>query len=252
MRWKNEADDKDVETVTRLMILKLRMRTVSKVWTMAILAQAITSAVLMLIVWGAAVAAPAYELSVKVRTLSSTKVEFTVTTNIPLPVEVMVGVDLADQRPDETYIGYTERLRLASPVTVHVLDTSEARKPLPSGNYEAVVSFYQRWGAKNGNPAAASIPDMEAKQLIVIEGSGESADLARSRNKMQMWVMENFVMNSPWNERYYVERLGNYEKSRATLSHLHDAYYFPRADMTLLVNRLKNDVTVWRLGRASK
>lgn len=252
MRWKNEADDKDVETVTRLMILKLRMRTVSKVWTMAILTQAIASAVLMLIVWGAAVAAPAYELSVKARTLSSTKVEFTVTTNIPLPVEVMVGVDLADQRPDETYIGFTERLRLASPVTVHVLDTSEARKPLPSGNYEAVVSFYQRWGAKNGNPAAASVPDMEAKQLIVIEGSGESADLARSRNKMQMWVMENFVMNSPWNERYYIERLGNYEKSKATLSHLHDAYYFPRADMTLLVNRLKNDVTVWRLGRASK
>lgn len=205
----------------------------------------------MLIVSGAAIAAPV-ELNVKARALDSTKIEFTVTTNIPLPVEVMIGVDLADQRPDETYIGYTERLRLASPVTVHVLDTSEARTPLPSGNYEAVVSFYQRWGAKNGNPAAAPIPDMEAKQLIAIEGSGDSADLVRSRNKMQMWVMENFVMNSPWDERYYVERLGNYEKSKATMSHLHDAYYFPRADMTLLVNRLKNDVTVWRLGRASQ
>ena len=219
---------------------------------MAILTRATISAVLMLVVSGAATAAPAYELSVKAHILSSTKVELTITTNIPLPVEVMASIDLADQRPDETYIGYTKRLRLALPVTVHVLDTSQAREPLPSGNYEAVVSFYQRWGAKDGNPAAASIPDMEAKQLIAFKGSGETADLVRSRNEKQNWVMENFVMNSPWNERYYIGRIGNYEKSKATLSHLHDAYYFPMADMTLLVNRLRNDITVWRLGRASK
>lgn len=164
----------------------------------------------------------------------------------------MASIDLVNQRPKDTYIGYTKRLRLDLPVTIHVIDTSEARRTLPSGKYEAVVSFYQRWGAKNGNPAAASVPNIEAKQLIAIEGSGESADLVRSRNKMQMSIMENFVMNSPWNERYYIERLGDYEKYKSTMSHLHDAYYFPKADMTLLVNRLKNDVTIWRLGRASR
>ena len=77
-------------------------------------------------------------------------------------------------------------------------------------------------------------------------------DAVKSRNAKKIWVMENIIMNMPWDEKAMVEQLGQYEKSDSTLSHLHDAYFFPEADMTLIVNRFKHEITIWRSGRASR
>ena len=60
--------------------------------------------------------------------------------------------------------------------------------------------------------------------------------------------MGNIGMNVPWNRENFEARLGPAQKGPSTMSRLHDAYYFPNADMTFLVNRLKNEVTVWRVG----
>ena len=193
-----------------------------------------------------------YELSITAREISSTKIELIIKTNIPLPVEVMTGVDLAGQKRKDIYIGYSERIRLELPTTVHVLDTAKSDKSLPSGQYEAVVSFYKRWGAKKGNPDARSVPDMEASSPISLGGDGTSAENEHARRQAQKWVIENVPMQHPWNEAFFVDRLGHYKMYKATLSHLHDAYYFPDADMTLIVNRLKQEVTIWRFGRAYK
>jgi hypothetical protein len=79
--------------------------------------------------------------------------------------------------------------------------------------------------------------------------SGQSSDQAQKAVIMQKWVMENVISGTPWNEAAFRQQLGRSEKYPSTMSHLHDAYYFPTPDMTLLVNRLKGEVSVWRFGR---
>ena len=187
-------------------------------------------------------------MSVEATPLDATHVKFVVTTNMPTPVEVMASIGLEGQKPDDVFIGTNEKVTLNGPRTEFVLDTSDARKPLPSGNYEAEVAFYPRWGADNGNPAAKSVPKLSTKARVELSGSGESRANAERRNELQRWVMSNVNMNVPWNRANYEAKLGKARKGPSTMSHLHDAYYFPDADMTFLVNRLKNEVTVWRMG----
>lgn len=191
------------------------------------------------------------EITLQVEAISDKDVRFTVTTNLPPPIEVMASVSLANQRPDATWIGHQQRVTLTQPTTTFVFDTSGAQRPLPTGEYEAEISFYPRWGAA-GSPAAQRAPEITATQRVRLTGSGMSRADAELRNERQRWVMENVIMHTPWDERAFVARLGGYEKSQADLSHLHDAYYFPGADMTLVVNRLLGEVTIWRMGRASR
>ena len=188
------------------------------------------------------------EISLEASTQSDTRIQFVVTTNLPTPVEVMAGVGLVGQKPDDVFIGHNERVTLESSRTEFVIDTSRVRKALPSGEYDAQVSFYPRWGAENGNPAARTAPELEATDRITLGGSGENRADAEQRNVLQRWVMLNISMNVPWNREDFEARLGPATKGPSTMSRSHDAYYFPNADMTFLVNRLKNEVTVWRMG----
>jgi hypothetical protein len=191
-------------------------------------------------------------LAVVPRPLDRHRVEFTITTNMPLPIQVATSVDLAGQKGQDIYIGYQgEHLTLSEPVTVAVLDTSQAEKPLPAAEYEASVNFFPRWGAE-GNALAADAPPLEAKALFKLEGSGGSAKDAMLLKERQRWVMLNVISRTRWNRTYFEKRLGKAEKRHADLSPLHDAYYFPGADMTLIVNRLKNEVSIWRKGQETR
>ncbi len=188
------------------------------------------------------------QLDVQAVSQGDTKVQFTIKTNLPTPVEVMVGVSLEGQNPKDVFIGHSERITLETSETTFVLDTSNARDALPAGEYLAEVNFYNRWGAENGNPAAKTAPDIEVSVPLSLGGSGENRADAERRNELQRWVMSNIGMNVPWNRENYEERLGPAKKGPSTMSRLHDAYYFADADITFLVNRVKNEVTVWRMG----
>lgn len=191
-------------------------------------------------------------LNVVPRALDKHRVEFTITTNMPLPIQVATSVDLAGQKGQDVYIGYQgEHLTLVKPLTVTVLDTALADKPLPNAEYEASVNFYPRWGAE-GNLLAASAPPLEAKALFKLGGSGGTAKGAMLLKERQKWVMLNVIAHTPWDQFAFQKRLGKMEKRQSDLSHLHDAYYFPGADMTLIVNRLKNEVSVWRMGQETR
>lgn len=188
------------------------------------------------------------KLSIATRLLDEGRISFDVETTIPLPVEVMAGVSLKGQAPDDVFIGYSERFRIEKANTSFVLDTRLATDPLPDGDYEATVTFYPRRGANNGNPSAKSVPELRAKSDISLTETGVNRSSAERKNELQRWVMLNLEMNMPWNRATFEEKLGKAVKGPSTMSHLHDAYYFPEADVTLLVNRLKNEMTVWRLG----
>ncbi|MCJ9429412.1 hypothetical protein [Kordiimonas marina] len=190
-------------------------------------------------------------IQVEARALDDHRVKFIITTDAPTPIQVMASVDLAGQKPNDTYVGYDQRVTLTGRVTTAVLDTAKASSPLPSARYNATVDFYPRWGAK-GNSRAAHIPEMHAKTKLRLVGGGKSRASIVLQNKRQKWVISTVYMGYPWDLRKFEKRLGKSEKSPSTMSHLHDAYYFPGADVTLLVNRLKNEVTIWRIGKATK
>lgn len=189
------------------------------------------------------------KLELQAETISKDEVRFTVTTNLPTPFDVATGINLAGQKDDDVWIGYSEFVTLTQPTTTFTLDTSKAQKPLPSGDYEAEVNFYPNW---KQNAALKAVPKLTAIKPIALKASGKSAEVAMLRNERQRWVMSSTHMNMPWDEQLYVDKLGPYQKSQADMSHLHDAYYFPEADMTLIVNRLKNELTIWRMGRDSR
>lgn len=174
-------------------------------------------------------------------------------TNLPLPVEVMASVNLVGQKPDDVFIGTGgERMTVSEERTEFTVDAVDANgEPLPAGQYEVEVSFYPRWGAKN--EAAKNVPDTEGlSKPFPLTNDEVSAGEAKQIKDRQRWVMLNVISRSPWDEQMFVSRLGKFEKSPSQLSRLHDAYYFPGADMTLIVNRLKGEVSVWRIGRASQ
>ena len=56
-----------------------------------------------------------YSISVQATPISAYVVSLVVTTNIPLPVEVMAGVSAKGQAPTDTFIGVSERVMLTSP-----------------------------------------------------------------------------------------------------------------------------------------
>lgn len=193
-----------------------------------------------------------YTMSVSAKPVSPYGAEFTVKSNIPLPVEIMAGISLKGQKPDDTYIGYSERIKLASSKQTFIIDPSSQNKKLPSGVFVAEVTFYPRWGAKNGNPKASIIKRQISDSVeFRLDGSGESSNDTIERNKLQTWVMENVIVGTVWNEQNFVRRLGEYKTIKADRN-LHEGFYFPKADMTILVNTYKGTVSTWRIGRASK
>lgn len=195
-------------------------------------------------------------IQVEATPISPTVIKTIITTNLPLPVTVMASVDLPDQAGDDVYIGYSERVTLINPRTETLIDTSSgstsspANTPLPSGAYDLNVTFYPRWGAPDNPKAAALTSDVVGRTRVELGGSGASRETAQLMNDRRRWVMENVVVHTPFDETSFRRRLGDFEKSAATLNN-HDAYYFPGADMTMIVNRTRRDVAIWRMGKAS-
>ena len=189
-------------------------------------------------------------LSLVATPVSDTIVEFVVKTDAPTPIRVAAGVDLAGQDDTDTYIGHSEFVTLTGPSTTFTIDTGKADQPIPSGSYEAEVTFYQRWGAKD-NPAAADVEDMAAATVIELRGSGQTRETAEEANVARRWVMENVVSRTPWDEDDFVRRLGPHEKLEAVRRPVIEAYFFPRVDMTILVYSQRDEVMVWRMGRAT-
>ena len=132
------------------------------------------------------------QLELSVRMLSDVEIELTVSTNIPLPIDVMASVNLMGQKPDDVWIGLQERIRLTTSPQIVVLDASKSRKLLQAGEYEAKVFFNHRYAK---NPKAASIKgNHEARAAVGRLGVAESAAQSDARNKLQQWVRQMYSL----------------------------------------------------------
>ncbi|WP_298127168.1 hypothetical protein [Brevundimonas sp.] len=189
-------------------------------------------------------------LSLVAKSTSDTAVEFTVTTDAPTPIDVSASVSLRGQQPDDAYIGHSQTVTLTGPSTRFVVDTSDADEAVPRAVYEAEVSYFARWGAKN-NPAAAQLPDMTVRVPVELEGSGMSRESAERAMIARRWVMENVSSRTPWSEALFVEKLGPFQRLEAARRPMIEAYYFPDVDMTILIYADRDEVMIWRRGRAT-
>ncbi len=105
-----------------------------------------------------------------------THIFMVIETNLPLPVEVVAGVNLVTRAPGEIYIGHAERVQLNTAQTVHELDLTRVNPPLRGGAYEARVGFFAASGTVAENPAAASVPDLWAATPLVLTGTEPAAE----------------------------------------------------------------------------
>jgi hypothetical protein len=190
-----------------------------------------------------------YSLSVDPTVLPDGRVRLEISSNIPGIIEVMAGLSIQDQADDDVWIGKTERVRLTNGRGVVILSTND----LPEGNYDAEASFYTRWGLQDDTSRATGISkDLNVSTSLTLTGSGESADEVQFKKNGQKWVMGHIAMGDPWQPVEWVQRFGQYEELPVDRWNpkIIKAYYFPRIDITLIVNILKKEITVWRLGRA--
>ena len=179
------------------------------------------------------------------------EVEVEIRSNIPGTIEVILGLGLAGQDPDDVFIGTSKRIRVKNGRA-----TATVGKPgLPSGKYEVEVSFYPRWSPQDSiAKAAGANSEMHALQTVALKGTGESPKAAQQRENDQRWVMENVYGGTRWNRSYSVDRFG--EPRQLVVTTLNPriirAYYFKSLDMTIFVNELKGEVSHWRMGRATQ
>jgi hypothetical protein len=186
-------------------------------------------------------------LTMEPKALDAHRVQFTINTNLPFPIKISAGIDLKGQKPDDIYIGYYDFFTLTGPKTTVILDTSKSNKPLPAATYNATVEFHPNWSE---NVAVKGVPKLHAEKQFQLIGSGGSAADTVRLNERQRWVISNVAQDTHWNRAAFEQRLGKSIKGRSVLSHLHDAYYFPGAGMTMLVNRTENKVTTWEKGNS--
>lgn len=191
------------------------------------------------------------ELAVEARPAGDAAVELTITTNLPTPVRVSADATLQGLSDDDPYVGIDEFVTLTGPKTVVVLDGSESEMPLPAAKYDVEVKFHQAWGADDGNPAAAKAPDTTARTTVDLKGNGAtqaSVDERARKTKLYNWAALNLESGMPWDRKTFEAKLGPSTKGPSSLSRNHDAYFFADPDITLLVNRVTNEMTVWRKG----
>ena len=192
-----------------------------------------------------------FKIDVVPTVIGPSEVEVEIRSNIPGTIEVMLGLGLAGQDPDDVFIGTSKRIRIKNGrATVTV-----SKPDLPSGEYEVEVSFYPRWGPQDSvAKAAGANSEIHALQTVTLKGTGESPEAVQQRENDQRWVMENVYGGTRWDRSHWVGRFG--EPRQLTITRLNPkiikAYYFESLDMTIFVNELKDEVSHWRMGRATQ
>ena len=86
-----------------------------------------------------------YSITVQAIEIEGKKVRLSINSNIPGNIELMAGVSLMGQAPEDTYIGKSERVKVSNGISEIIIDVSD----LPSGEYEAEANLYPTWGLQD-------------------------------------------------------------------------------------------------------
>jgi hypothetical protein len=181
-------------------------------------------------------------------------VEIAIETDMATPFEVMAGVGLSGQAGEDVFIGNSVRQTVTSATQMLIVPAIQEGDALPSGEYEAEVNFYPRWGAENSPASTQAIStEVQATQPFTIAGSGAPASEILDRNNLQRWVMLNTGAGDSFDLDALRRRLGESEAMDVpNRNHLIKAHHFPGADMTLFEDTLHGTLVTWKLGRTNQ
>lgn len=180
--------------------------------------------------------------------------KISIETNIATPFEVMAGLGLSGQAPDDVHIGNSQRVRVNDDVQTIEVPLVQRGSTLPSGLYDVEVNFYTRWGAKDSpNSTQLIANDIGVLRQFSLGGSGEAASNVAEVNERQKYVMSNIGAGDSFDLVVFEERLGN-SISFAVENRNQNvrAYYYDQADMTLFRNEATGTVVTWKIGRHSR
>ena len=152
------------------------------------------------------------------------------------------------------YIGNGSRITVADQTGVARVSMRQDARLLPSGTYDAEISFYPRWGAAQSPESTRRISEpIHGIGILEFSGSAETADEATFRSEAQRWVMLNVAAGDRWDIDAFEQRLGPSEEIEVeNRTRVIVAHYFSRADMTIFVNVPLDEVVVWRIGRETR
>lgn len=188
-------------------------------------------------------------------TTDGKRVKMDISTDIPGVITVMASVSLANQKGSDIHIGTSKRVQLMNGKGTVRLSVAD----LPTGDYDAEVSFYPRWGFGGLSRTSVSIEEpIHSSKRIRIQGSGQTVLDRKTMDDGQNWVMTNIgSFTDSWDELEWKRRFGDFEEVPVSGGTLNPkaikAYYFPEIDMTIFVAILRTppEISHWRIGRAS-
>ncbi|WP_339096186.1 hypothetical protein WDJ50_02535 [Deinococcus sp. VB142] len=200
------------------------------------------------------------EINVQAEATGPFEVKFDVNTNLPDGAVLAVSLGLADQQPDDIAIGTSfERFTVSGGKVSGMIDGTKRVMPmnstLPAGKYDVEVSFHPLWEENRALAQQLGIGDsVTGTTQVELAASGENAQVAQTREQNQKWVMMNVNMGDPWDAADFVSRFGAYEELSLESGNpdILKMYYFPELDMTFMVNVLKGQIEVWRMGQAHR
>lgn len=163
-----------------------------------------------------------------------------VQTNLPDTAVLSASLGLANQNPDDVFIGTAFREMAIHDVRARLeIDGEKWVQPadatLPAGTYDVEVAFHPLWEQNREIAQTLGIADsVQAGEQVTLTASGGSAEAEQKRQQDQKWIMQNVDMGTPWDEAKYVGRFGSYRElpledgNPRVLKML----YFPSIDMT--------------------
>jgi hypothetical protein len=94
--------------------------------------------------------------------------------------------------------------------------------------------------------------EVRAVERISLGGGEQSASAAAARSEAQRWVALHLDIGAPWNQQAIERQLGSGQRFRISGDmnpNVIVGFYFERADTTVFVNVVRNEVAMWRYGR---
>ena len=162
-----------------------------------------------------------YWIKVKATPTGPYIVDVEIETNIPGAIVLAVNLALKGQNPDhDVFIG-TDFIKVPvsggkAKTTVDGSDikrVSPGGSKLPRGNYYVEAGFYPLWSENEVAASAAKINDpIEGKCFVVLSASGQSSSSAEAKWKGQLWVMQNWYPNYPWNPEFWRNKFGELQQ----------------------------------------
>lgn len=180
---------------------------------------------------------------------------FDIDTDIPLPIEVMVSLDLRGLKPNDYAVGFSHRVKIEETpkiVSFEAKNSFGSQNLLPNGSYDAKVSFYTSWGTTNPEIKATYPKSIISSKKVQLK-SNLSIKEQKTLNKMQSWGIDVSI-GDDWNKKLYEKNLGRYQEliTEGRDPNIVKTYYYPEADMTFFVSIETNKILIWKLGKVNK